>query len=239
MSGRTIIVGAGQAGARTASALRRLDATADIVLIGDEQDLPYERPPLSKEVLNGASPSKTTIFPHAWFDEQRVTLRAGVQVTGFDPRAKQITLADGESLAYDNLVLATGVRPRPLTVPGATLDGVLTLRTIGDSTNMSARLTAGAKVVVIGGGFLGLEIAATAVARQCAVTVVESSDKLLPRIFGGFLGEYLSDLHRTHQVDVRTGVAVAALEGQTSVEAVRLADGTVLAADVVVVAIGA
>lgn len=239
MSGRTVIVGAGQAGARTAHALRRLDESAEIVLLGDELDLPYERPPLSKDILNGGSPSKATLFPGAWYDEHRVALRAGVHVTGFDWRAKQVSLANGESLAYDDLVLATGVRPRPLVVPGATLDGVLTLRTIADSAKLSARLTPGANVVVIGGGFLGLEIAATAVARQCAVTVLESGSRLLPRIFGGFLGEYLSDLHRVHQVDVRTGVSVAALEGQTFVEAVRLADGTLLAADVVVVAVGA
>jgi 3-phenylpropionate/trans-cinnamate dioxygenase ferredoxin reductase subunit len=234
-----VIVGAGQAGARTATALRKLDETADIVLLGEEHDLPYERPPLSKEILNGASPSKATIFPGAWYEENRIALCAGVQVTGFDWRARQISLAHGEPLAYDNLVLATGVRPRPLVAPGATLDGVLTLRTIGDSAKLSARLSPGANVVVIGGGFLGLEIAATAVARRCAVTVLESSDRLLPRILGGFLGQYLTDLHRLHQVDVRTGVTVAALEGQSFVEAVRLGDGTLLAADVVVVAIGA
>jgi 3-phenylpropionate/trans-cinnamate dioxygenase ferredoxin reductase subunit len=239
VSRRTVIVGAGQAGARTAAALRKLDNTADITLLGEEQDLPYERPPLSKEVLNGGSPSKATLFPRTWYEEHRIALRTGVHVTGFDWRAKQISLAHGESLAYDDLVLATGVRPRPLIVPGATLDGVLTLRTIGDSTNLSARLTAGANVVVIGGGFLGLEIAATAIARHCAVTVLESSSTLLPRIFAGFLGQYLSDLHRTHQVDVRTGATVAALEGDTVVHAVRLGDGTLLAADVVVVAIGA
>ncbi len=239
MSGRTVIVGAGQAGARTAAALRRLDDAAEIILLGEEQDLPYERPPLSKEVLNGGSPSKATIFPHTWYEEHRIALRAGAHVSGFDWRAKQISLAHGESVAYDDLVLATGVRPRPLVVPGATLDGVVTLRTIGDSSKLSARLTPGAKVVVIGGGFLGLEIAATAIARHCAVTVLESSDKLLPRIFGGFLGQYLSDLHRMHQVEVRTGVTIAALEGHTFVDAVRLADGALLAADVVVVAIGA
>ena len=234
-----MIVGAGQAGARTATALRKLDESADIVLLGEEHDLPYERPPLSKEILNGGSPSKATIFPGTWYEENRIALCAGVQVTGFDWRARHISLAHGESLAYDDLVLATGVRPRPLIAPGATLDGVLTLRTIGDSAKLSARLSPGANVVVIGGGFLGLEIAATAVARQCAVTVLESSDRLLPRIFGGFLGQYLTDLHRTHRVDVRTGVTVAALEGQSFVEAVRLGDGTLLAADVVVVAIGA
>jgi 3-phenylpropionate/trans-cinnamate dioxygenase ferredoxin reductase component len=239
MSGRTVIVGAGQAGARTAAALRRLDAAADIVLLGDEPHLPYERPPLSKEGLNGASASNSTVFPRAWYDEQRITLRLGEAVTGFDWRAREVTLAQGESLAYDALVLATGVRPRPLAVPGATLDGVLTLRTVADSANLSARLTAGANVVVIGGGFLGLEIAAAAIARGCAVTVLESGCTLLPRIFGGFLGQYLADLHRTHQVDVRTGAGVTALEGQARVEAVRLADGTLLPADVVVVAIGA
>src|ERR1700744_1843563 len=149
MSRRTVIVGAGQAGARTAAALRKLDASAEILLLGEESELPYERPPLSKEVLNGASPSKTTMFPRDWYDEQRIALHLGVKVARIHSGAKQISLADGESLAYDDLVLATGGRPRPLAVPGAALDGVLMLRNIGDSVNLSARLAAGAKVVVI------------------------------------------------------------------------------------------
>ncbi|SAK86032.1 FAD-dependent pyridine nucleotide-disulfide oxidoreductase [Caballeronia pedi] len=239
MTGRTVIVGAGQAGARTAAALRRLDQAREITLLGDEQALPYERPPLSKDVLNGGTPAKTTIFPLGWYEEQRIALRAGVRVVGVDWRAKQVLLAHGESLAYDDLVLATGVRARPLVVPGANLDGVVTLRTIEDSLSLSGRLTGGANVVVIGGGFLGLEVAATAIARKCAVTVLEYGNDLLPRIFGGFLGRYLSDLHRMHGVEVRTGVQVTGLEGDTVVEAVRLADGTAVEADVVVVAIGA
>jgi 3-phenylpropionate/trans-cinnamate dioxygenase ferredoxin reductase subunit len=236
---RTVIVGAGQAGARTAAALRRLDDAREIILIGEEQALPYERPPLSKDVLNGGTPSKTTIFPLDWYEAHRIALRAGVQAVGLDWRARQVLLAHGELLAYDDLVLATGVRPRLLTVPGANLEGVVTLRTVADSMSLSARLTAGAKVVVIGGGFLGLEIAATATARKCAVTVLEYGNDLLPRIFGGFLGSYLSDLHRMHRVEVRTGVKVTALEGDAAVAAVRLADGTAVPADVVVVAIGA
>jgi 3-phenylpropionate/trans-cinnamate dioxygenase ferredoxin reductase component len=239
MSRRTVIVGAGQAGAKTAAALRKLDESAAIVLIGEEQALPYERPPLSKDVLSGGAPSKATIFPRLWYEENSIELRSGVHVTGLDWQAKHILLDDGESLAYDDLVLATGVRSRPLVTPGATLDNVLMLRTLDDSTKLAARLTSGANVVVIGGGFLGLEIAATAIARHCAVTVLESGSRLLPRIFGGFLGAYLSELHGSHQVDVRTGVNVAAIEGHGAVEAVRLDDGTVLRADVVVVAIGA
>jgi 3-phenylpropionate/trans-cinnamate dioxygenase ferredoxin reductase component len=239
MSRRTIIVGAGQAGARTAVALRRLDESTGIVLVGEEPDLPYERPPLSKAVLGGDSPSKTTIFPRSHYDAQRIALHVGARATGLDSQAKLITFADGESLAYDDLVLATGVRPRPLAVPGAGLDGVFMLRTVHDSVRLSQRLVAGANVIVIGGGFLGLEIAATATARRCSVTVLESSDRLLPRIFGGFLGPCLLDLHRAHRVEVRTGAKVAAIEGGHAVEAVRLDDGTTLAADVVVVAVGA
>ncbi|NIF71174.1 hypothetical protein F3J16_13390 [Burkholderia sp. Ap-962] len=239
MSRRTVVVGAGQAGARTATALRRLDESVEIVLLGEERELPYERPPLSKEVLNGSLASKTTLFPLGWYEEQRIALRTGVRVEGFDWRARQVRLAHGETLGYDDLVLATGVRARPLGVPGAALDGVLTLRTLDDSATLSARLKPGTRLVVIGGGFLGLEIAATASARHCAVTVLESGNGLLPRIFGGFLGDYLAALHRAHRVEVRTGAAVDAIEGGTAVEAVRLGDGSRLAADVVVVAIGA
>jgi 3-phenylpropionate/trans-cinnamate dioxygenase ferredoxin reductase component len=239
MTQRTLIIGAGQSGARTAAALRKQGSTGEIVLLGDESELPYERPPLSKDVLAGAPLSRTIIFPREYYAEHDIDVRVDTRVNSIDPAARQIVLADSSMLAYDHLVLATGVRARQLTIPGAELDGVLTLRTARDSTQLATRLTANAKVVVLGGGFLGLEIAAAAVKRGCAVTIVESAPVLLGRILGGFLGESLAQLHRSHGVEIRTSARVKALDGQGSVQAVVLEDGTSIPADTVVVAIGA
>jgi 3-phenylpropionate/trans-cinnamate dioxygenase ferredoxin reductase subunit len=239
MKQRIIIVGAGQSGARTIAALRKQGSTDEIVLIGDEAELPYERPPLSKDILAGAPLSGAVIFPREYYAEHDIDVRLGTRVSAVEPATRQIVLADSTRLGYDHLVLATGVRARRLDIPGAELDGVLTLRTAQDSTRLSERLTPNARIVVLGGGFLGLEIAAAAVKRGCAVTVVESAPVLLGRILGGFLGKTLAELHRSHGVDIQTNARVKAIEGQQSVSAVMLEDGTTIAADTVVVAVGA
>jgi 3-phenylpropionate/trans-cinnamate dioxygenase ferredoxin reductase component len=239
MNRRTLIIGAGQSGARTAAALRKQGGSGEIVLIGDEAGLPYERPPLSKDILAGAPLSGTVIFPREYYTEHDIEIRVDTRVNSIDPAARQVVLADASTLAYDDLVLATGVRARPLDVPGAGLDNVLMLRTAADSTLLATRLTANARIVILGGGFLGLEIAAAAVKRGCAVTVVESAPVLLGRILGGFLGQSLAQLHASHGVDIRTSARVKALDGGTAVEAVVLEDGTSIPADTVVVAIGA
>ena len=239
MKQRVIIIGAGQSGARTAAALRKQGSTDEILLIGDEVDLPYERPPLSKDILAGAPLSGAVIFPSEYYAEHDIDVRVDTRVSAIEPASQQIELADSSRLAYDQLVLATGLRARRLDIPGAELDGVLTLRTAQDSTRLCARLMPNARVVVLGGGFLGLEIAAAAVKRGCAVTVVESAAVLLGRILGGFLGESLAQLHRSHGVDVRTNARVNAIEGQGSVSAIMFEDGTTIPADTVVVAVGA
>ena len=239
MKRRIIIVGAGQSGARTAAALRKQGSTDEIVLIGDEAELPYERPPLSKDILAGAPLSGTVIFPREYYAEHDIDVRVDTRVRAIDPAAQQIMLADSSRLVYDHLVLATGVRARRLDIPGAELDGVLTLRTARDSTRLSERLSPNARIVILGGGFLGLEIAAAAVKRECTVTVVESAAVLLGRILGGFLGKIVAELHRSHGVDIRTNARVKAIEGQGSVSAIVLEDGTSIPADTVVVAVGA
>ncbi|WP_158899849.1 NAD(P)/FAD-dependent oxidoreductase [Burkholderia sp. L27(2015)] len=239
MKQRVIIIGAGQSGARTAAALRKQGSTDEILLIGDEVELPYERPPLSKDILAGAPLSGTVIFPSEYYAEHDIDVRVDTRVSAIEPASQQIVLADSSRLAYDQLVLATGVRARRLDIPGAELDGVLTLRTAQDSTRLCARLTPNARIVVLGGGFLGLEIAAAAVKRGCAVTVVESAAVLLGRILGGFLGESLAKLHRSHGVDIQTNARIKAIEGQGSVSAIMLEDGTTIPADTVVVAVGA
>jgi len=239
MKQRIIIVGAGQSGARTTAALRKQGSTDEIVLIGDEAELPYERPPLSKDILAGAPLSGTVIFPREYYAEHDIDVRVDTRVSAIEPPSQQIALADSSRLVYDHLVLATGVRARRLDIAGAELDGVLTLRTARDSTRLSERLTPNARIVILGGGFLGLEIAAAAVKRGCAVTVVESAAVLLGRILGGFLGKRLAELHRSNGVDIRTNARVMAIEGQGSVSAIMLEDGTAIPADTVVVAVGA
>jgi 3-phenylpropionate/trans-cinnamate dioxygenase ferredoxin reductase component len=161
------------------------------------------------------------------------------RVVSIDSAARHVVLADAASLTYDHLVLATGARARRLDVPGAELDGVVMLRTAQDSARLAARLTPGARVVVLGGGFLGLEVAASAVQLKCAVTVVEAGPVLLGRILGGFMGDYLAHLHRARGVDIRTDARVKMIQGQGTAHAVELDDGTVLPADTVVVSIGA
>jgi 3-phenylpropionate/trans-cinnamate dioxygenase ferredoxin reductase subunit len=239
MKQRIIIVGAGQSGARTAASLRKQGSTDEIVLIGDEAELPYERPPLSKEILGGAPLSGTVIFPSEYYAKHGIDVRVSTRVSAIEPASRQIVFADASRLVYDHLVLATGVRARRLAIPGAELDGVLTLRTAQDSARLSARLTPNARIVILGGGFLGLEIAAAAVKRGCAVTVVESAAVLLGRILGGFLGEHLAELHRSHGVDIRTNARIKAIEGRGSVSGIVLEDGTTIPADTVVVAVGA
>ncbi len=233
------IVGAGQAGARTAAALRKKGWQDRILLVGDEVELPYERPPLSKEVLSKhADPLTGCLYPAEWYKEQEVELRTGTRVGSLDVRGRRLHLADGRSEAWDALVLATGARARRLCLPGADLDGILTLRTAADARALRAALRPGAQVVLVGGGFIGLELAASAGACGCRVTLLEARSCLLDRALPRRVADYLADRHRAQGIDLRLGVQLEAFEGDTRVRAVRLADGTRLAADLVVVGVG-
>ncbi|MEQ8717019.1 MAG: FAD-dependent oxidoreductase [Acidimicrobiales bacterium] len=234
-----IVVGASLAGLRGVEAVRRDGFDGAITLIGDEPHTPYDRPPLSKQVLSGDwDADKTGLADDDRLTELDVTFRSGVAATAFDAASRTVTLADGSSLSADGVMIATGARTR--TIPGTDgLAGVHTLRTLDDSLAIRADLEAAPRrVVVVGAGFIGAEVAATARERGLDVSIVEMAEVPLERAIGAAAGEVVADVHRDHGVDVRLGVGVSAIEGDGRVERVTLDDGTVLEADVVVVGVG-
>ncbi|MFG6199827.1 NAD(P)/FAD-dependent oxidoreductase [Nonomuraea sp. JJY05] len=231
-----VIAGGGLAAAKAAEAVRAEGFDGAIVLVGREPHLPYERPPLSKAYLQGGD-ERQKIFVHdaGWYHDHAVDLRTGVAVTEIDRTAHQVTLSDGERLHYDKLLLATGARPRRLTVPGHDRDNVLYLRTVDDSDRLRATLSAATRIAVVGAGWIGLETAAAARAAGVEVTVVEQERQPLLGVLGPELGAVFAGLHRDHGVDLRLGARLAAV----TEAGVRLADGTRIDADAVVAGIGA
>ncbi|MGW2871932.1 NAD(P)/FAD-dependent oxidoreductase [Kitasatospora sp. NPDC001225] len=235
-----VVVGASLGGAKAAEALREAGYRGGIVLIGEEHERPYERPPLSKGYLQGKTPrEKIYVHPPQWYAEHDVTLRLGTAVAEIDPAGHTVTLADDGRIEYAKLLLTTGSVPRRLPVPGADQDGVLYLRRVEDSDRIRAALRPGARIAVIGAGWIGLEVAAAAREAGAEVTVLEALELPLLRVLGREVAQVFADLHREHGVDLRLGVKVAELTGEGgSVTGVKLADGTTVAADAVVVGIG-
>ncbi|WP_020574523.1 NAD(P)/FAD-dependent oxidoreductase [Actinopolymorpha alba] len=235
-----VIVGASLAGARAAEALRAEGFDGRIVLVGEESERPYERPPLSKGVLLGNDePSVAYVHPQEWYAEHAVELRLGVRAQRLDAGGHEVELADGDVLPYDKLLLTTGSSVRRLRVPGGDLDGVLYLRTMADSLRLKESFAAGARVVVVGAGWIGLEAAAAARTHGADVVVVEPHPTPLHAVLGPEMGNVFADLHRDHGVEFRFGQGVAEFRGaEGSVRAVVTEDGTELPADVVVVGIG-
>ncbi|TWF80476.1 3-phenylpropionate/trans-cinnamate dioxygenase ferredoxin reductase subunit [Pseudonocardia hierapolitana] len=237
------IVGAGLAGAKAAEALCTEGFDGRIVLFGAEPHRPYERPPLSKGYLQGSSDRDTVyVHPPDWYTEHQVELRLDTPVTAIDRRAHEIVTGDGGRLHYDKLLLATGATPRKLTVPGSELDGVRYLRSLDDSDHLASAFRPGAKVVIIGGGWIGLETAAAARGAGAEVTVLERAELPLLRVLGPRVAKVFADLHRDHDVDLRCRVTVKAIRpaagDPSSAGTVLLTGGTELEADVIVVGIG-
>jgi len=234
-----VVVGASLAGLRGAEALRRLGYDGRLVVVGDEPHRPYDRPPLSKDVLAGKREPESVALrrPEAW-DELAIDWRLGRAAVRLRRTEREVELAGGERIAWDGLFVATGARARTLG-PGPTPRGVFVLRTLDDAVRLRDALAAGPRVAVVGAGFIGAEVAATCRARGLAVTMIEPQPVPMLRGLGPELGAMMARVHRDHGVDLRCGVGVAALEGAGAVEAVRLGDGTRVPADVVVVGIGA
>jgi 3-phenylpropionate/trans-cinnamate dioxygenase ferredoxin reductase subunit len=236
-----VIVGAGHGGAQAALALRQQGFTGSIVMIGREPEPPYERPPLSKEYLAREKPFERLYIrpPQLWADKQ-VTLRLSTSVTAVDPPGKSLALSDGATLGYGSLIWATGGDPRRLACDGAHLAGVHAVRTRADVDKLMAEIDAGSqRVVVIGGGYIGLEAAAVLTKLGLAVTLLEALPRVLARVAGEELSAFYEAEHRAHGVDLRTEVAVECIEGDDDkVTGVRLADGTVLPCEIVIVGIG-
>jgi 3-phenylpropionate/trans-cinnamate dioxygenase ferredoxin reductase component len=233
-----VIVGAGLAGAKAAEALREEGFDGRVVLVGAEPERPYERPPLSKDYLRGESPrEKAYVHPAAFYAEQDIELRLGTAVEAIDPGAHELVLG-AERLRYDRLLLATGAEPRRLVIAGGDLDGVHLLRTFADADALRARLDAGGRVVVVGAGWIGSEVAASARQKGLEVTLVDPLSVPLERVLGAEVGAVYRDLHRERGVDLRLGTGVAAFEGDGRVERVRTSDGGAIDCDLVVVGVG-
>ncbi|MEU7488551.1 FAD-dependent oxidoreductase [Streptomyces sp. NPDC042319] len=236
---RVLVVGASLAGLCTAEALRRNGYDGSLTLVGDEQAMPYDRPPLSKQLLSGDwAPERTALRSDEALAALEVEFRLGERARALDPVAKTVELSGGSSLPYDALVVATGARPRSL--PGLRgLEGVHTLRTLGDALALRDALAKRPRVVIVGGGFVGAEVAAEARRRDLPVTLVEALPVPLSRGLGERMGEACARLHVRNGVRVLCGRAVAGFDGDTAVERVRLEDGSTIDADLVVVGIGA
>ena len=236
-----VIVGAGHGGAQVALALRTNGFDGSVLMIGREPEPPYERPPLSKEYLaRDKEFDRLYIRPAQFWADKDVTLALGKEVTKVDSAAHALTLSDGSTVEYGKLVWATGGDPRKLSCAGADLEGVHAVRTREDVDRLMAQLDAGARqVVVIGGGYIGLEAAAVLTKLGCKVTLLEALPRILARVAGPEISSFYEADHRAHGVDLRTGVAVDCLEGDgTRVTGVKLGDGSVIPAEIVIVGIG-
>jgi NADPH-dependent 2,4-dienoyl-CoA reductase/sulfur reductase-like enzyme len=235
-----VIVGASLAGAKAAETLREEGFDGTVVLIGSENDRPYERPPLSKSYLLGKDPRDSIfVHPESWYADHDVDLRLGTTVVSIDRQAHRVELAGGGQVPYDRLLISTGASPRRLDIPGGGLDGVRYLRTVGDSEQLSAALRGGGRVVIAGAGWIGLETAAAAREYGCDVTVVEPESGVLRRALGPEIGEVFADLHRSHGVTFRFGESLSEVTGSGgAVTGAITSSGEELPAGTVIIAVG-
>ena len=234
-----VIVGASLAGAKAAETLREEGFDGRVVLIGSEAARPYERPPLSKDYLRGeAGRDKLYVHPAGFYEDQDIELLLGRVAVSLDPGRGEVGLDDGTRVPYERLLLATGAEPRRLQIPGAELAGVHYLRRVGDSDALRARLDAGGSVVVVGAGWIGAEVAASARQRGLDVSVLDPLGVPLERVLGPEVGGVYHDIHADHGVRMLMGTGVEAFEGDGRVERVRTSDGRVLDCDFVVVGVG-
>ncbi|MDR7254227.1 3-phenylpropionate/trans-cinnamate dioxygenase ferredoxin reductase subunit [Nocardioides sp. BE266] len=239
-AGRVLVVGGGTAASTFVSLLRQAGHQGEIVVVGAERHLPYHRPPLSKKFGDPLVGPDTWLREAGFYDEQGITMCLAETVTELDPKAFTVTTDLGRVLSYDTVVLATGARPRQLAVPGAHLRGVLSLRTLDDAELLREAVLAGSGMVVVGGGYVGLEVASVARSRGLPVSVLERENRLLARVASPTFGDVLESRHRERGTRILTGTEVIAIEGdQGRVRRVYLDDDSCVAADLVVVGVGA
>ncbi|GCA97548.1 NAD(P)/FAD-dependent oxidoreductase [Mycobacterium sp. SMC-18] len=236
-----VIIGGGLAGAKAAEALRGKGFDGQVVLFGAEERLPYERPPLSKEYMAGKKTvEEFTVQPQSWYAEHDVDLKLGTEVTTLDRTAHMVAFNSGDHEHYDKLLLATGSRSRKPPIPGSDADGVYYLRTVDDATELLAQFTEGRRLAIIGAGWIGLEVAASARGLGADVTVVETAALPLQASLGKEAGEVFVGLHRDHGVDLRLGTTVDEITtADHKATGLRLGDGSTVEADAVLVAVGA
>jgi 3-phenylpropionate/trans-cinnamate dioxygenase ferredoxin reductase subunit len=234
-----VIIGAGQAGGEVATTLRQQKFAGRILLIGDEPQPPYKRPPLSKAFLAGATPREQLyVVPPAILERAEIEFVGGARVTQIDRVGRVVHSADGRTFGYDKLVIATGGRAKRLNAPGSEKPNIFTLRTIADVVSIRRRFLPGNRLVVIGGGFIGLEIAAVAIKLGLEVTVLESQPRVLARVTAPQLSGFFEDLHRSYGVKIRVNATAQSFIGDPEAAHIILDDGTTIAADLVVVGVG-
>ncbi|SFT73892.1 3-phenylpropionate/trans-cinnamate dioxygenase ferredoxin reductase subunit [Pseudovibrio denitrificans] len=241
MINKIVVVGAGQAGVQAAQTLRQKGYEGELVMLGNEPQPPYQRPPLSKKFLSGeVEPDALFIRPEAFYEMNNIDLKLNAQVDRIDLENKSVTLASGEAVSWDKLLLATGTRARDLPLPGADLEGVVTLRSIGDVELIKKLFAPGKKLVVIGGGYIGLEVTAVAKGMGLDVVVLEAQERLLKRVVSPDVSSFFHNLHAGRGAELHCGTGVTSIEGEDGkVTGVKLADGTELPCDLVLSAVGA
>jgi 3-phenylpropionate/trans-cinnamate dioxygenase ferredoxin reductase component len=240
MSDAAVIIGAGQGAAQVAISLRQGGFRAPVVIIGAEPYLPYQRPPLSKKFLSAPQAAESLFLrPHAFWRDQEVTLQLGTTVGAVDRRGRCVTLTDGRELAYASLVFATGTSARALPIPGVDRRGVHSLRSIEDVRRLRTELDSARRVVIIGGGYIGLEVAAVMRSEGRDVTVVEAEERVLKRVTGKTMSAFFDAFHRDKGVDIRLNIRAAGIAGDERVRSVRTSQEEGLPADVVLIAAGA
>ena len=240
MNDSIVIIGAGQAGGQAVQSLKlNKEFTGSITLIGDEAYVPYQRPPLSKKFLAGEiGIDRVEVKPQSYYEESGVDLRLNTQVESINREAKKVILEGGEEIAYDKLLLATGARVRKVPIPGANLPEVFYLRSIDDVDKIRPYLKEGVNFGIVGGGYIGLEVAAVAATHGANVTVLEMADRVMARQVSPELSAFYEKEHREHGVDLRTDMGVTSIEGQDHVTGLKCGDGSTVKADLVIVGVG-
>jgi 3-phenylpropionate/trans-cinnamate dioxygenase ferredoxin reductase subunit len=234
-----LIVGASYAGVQTGISAREKGFQGPIRIVADETHLPYQRPPLSKGFLSGSvAHSNLILRGDDYFKAQGIEMVLGHRAIGLDRDAQRITLQGGDQLGYDTLMIATGSRARKLSMPGHDRDGIVYLRTLDDALHLKPRLEAAHDVVIVGGGFIGLEVASTAAKAGKKVTLIEAQSRLLERAVSPLISQFLLDIHRSHGVDIRFNTSVVGIEGEGAINDVICSDGSRVRADLIVAGIG-
>jgi len=234
-----VIVGAGQASGQAVASLRQEGHKGEILMLGEEAHPPYQRPPLSKQYMSGELPiDRLYLRPEKFYADQGIDLRTGVLVDSLDLDAQRIQTTEGETHSYEKLLIATGSRPRLLNIPGSELDGIHYLRTIDDVDGIRDEMVAGRKLVIVGGGYIGLEVASVAVTAGLDVSVLEMEDRILQRVTTAEMSSFYHELHTDRGVKLLTNTVVTGFTGAGRVSGVQCGDGSALAADFVIVGIG-
>src|SRR5690606_19871465 len=239
MASRVVIAGAGHAAGQVVASLRQKQHRGEIVLVGEEPWLPYQRPPLSKKFLAGELPvERLYVKPSSFYEQPGITVMPDTRIERLDRESKVLVTADGKRIGYDTLVLATGSRVRRIDLPGVELEGIHYLRNVADVRAIQADMGRGRRLVIVGAGYIGLEVAAVATKLGLEVTVVELLDRVMKRVVCPAVSDFYAAEHRAHGVDIRLDTGIEAFVGDGRVRGVLLADGTEIPAGLVVIGVG-